>query len=81
MTTTPQKITFGEMRAFGVRGVLIYCRDHRYAKRKRSVVQFASHDAWCQPFYFFTGSVKGFPFSITNTLKVLAGALPLLFAS
>jgi len=30
MTTTyEQKITFGEMRASGVRGVLIYCRDHR----------------------------------------------------
>jgi hypothetical protein len=30
MTTTyPQKITFGEMRASGVRDVLVYCRDHR----------------------------------------------------
>jgi hypothetical protein len=29
MTTYPQKINFGEMRASGVRGVLIYCRDHR----------------------------------------------------
>lgn len=29
MTTNPQKITFGEMRASGVRDVLIYCRDHR----------------------------------------------------
>ena len=28
MTTNPQKITFGEMRASGVRDVLIYCRDH-----------------------------------------------------
>ena len=28
MTTTPQKITFGEMRKSGVRDVLIYCRDH-----------------------------------------------------
>jgi hypothetical protein len=27
--TTPQKITFGEMRASGVCDVLIYCRDHR----------------------------------------------------
>ena len=25
----PQKITFGEMRASGVRDGLIYCRDHR----------------------------------------------------
>jgi hypothetical protein len=30
MTTSPsQKITFGEMRASGVRDVLVYCRDHR----------------------------------------------------
>jgi hypothetical protein len=29
MTANPQKITFGEMRASGVRDVLIYCRDHR----------------------------------------------------
>ena len=30
MTTDdhPQKITFGEMRASGVRDVLVYCRDH-----------------------------------------------------
>ena len=28
-TPYPQKITFGEMRASGVRDVLIYCRDHR----------------------------------------------------
>jgi hypothetical protein len=27
--TRPQKITFGEMRASGVRGVLIYCDDHK----------------------------------------------------
>ena len=25
--TTPQKITFGEMRDSGVRDVLVYCRD------------------------------------------------------
>ncbi|UQD96123.1 hypothetical protein [Bradyrhizobium japonicum] len=25
----PIKITFGEMREMGVRGVLVYCRDHR----------------------------------------------------
>ena len=25
----PQKITFGEMRASGVRGVLIYCADYK----------------------------------------------------
>jgi hypothetical protein len=28
LTTYPQKITFGEMRASGVREVLIYCRDY-----------------------------------------------------
>ncbi len=25
----PQKITFGEMRSSGVRGILVYCSDHR----------------------------------------------------
>jgi hypothetical protein len=29
MTTHPQKITFGELRASGVRDVLIYCQDQR----------------------------------------------------
>jgi len=29
MTSYPQKITFGEMRASGVRDVLVYCRDYR----------------------------------------------------
>jgi hypothetical protein len=29
MTTYPQKITFGELRASGIRDVLVYCRDHR----------------------------------------------------
>jgi hypothetical protein len=29
MTTHPPKITFGELRASGVRDVLTYCRDHR----------------------------------------------------
>ena len=28
MTDHPQKIIFGEMRASGVRDVLVYCRDH-----------------------------------------------------
>jgi hypothetical protein len=28
-TPYPQKITFGEMRASGVRDMLVYCRDHR----------------------------------------------------
>jgi hypothetical protein len=29
MTDRPQKITFGEMRDMGVRGVLIYCADYQ----------------------------------------------------
>jgi hypothetical protein len=29
MSARPQKITFAEMRASGVRGVLIYCSDYR----------------------------------------------------
>jgi hypothetical protein len=29
MISSPIKITFAEMRASGVRDVLIYCRDHR----------------------------------------------------
>jgi hypothetical protein len=29
MPTRPQKITFGEMRAAGVRSVLVYCSDYR----------------------------------------------------
>ena len=29
MAERPQKITFGEMRAMGVRGVLIYCADYQ----------------------------------------------------
>jgi hypothetical protein len=29
MVERPQKITFAEMREMGVRGVLIYCADHR----------------------------------------------------
>jgi hypothetical protein len=33
MTTYPQKITFGELRAYGVRDVLIYCRDHKCSCR------------------------------------------------
>jgi hypothetical protein len=39
--TRPQKITFGEMRSTGVRGVLIYCADYRcshsIAVRRRSM--------------------------------------------
>ncbi len=29
MTTRPQKITFGQLRASGVHGLLIYCADYR----------------------------------------------------
>ena len=29
MTERPTKITFGEMREMGVRGVLVYCADYR----------------------------------------------------
>jgi hypothetical protein len=29
MIARPQKITFGELSASGVRDVLVYCRDHR----------------------------------------------------
>jgi hypothetical protein len=27
----PKKITFGEMRSTGVRGVLVYCSDYKYS--------------------------------------------------
>jgi hypothetical protein len=36
MTTYPQNITFGEMRASGVRRVLVYCRDHIEVSADRS---------------------------------------------
>ena len=29
MPDRPQKITFAEMRESGVRGILVYCADHR----------------------------------------------------
>jgi hypothetical protein len=32
MTMRPQKITFGEMREMGVRGVLIYCADYHCSR-------------------------------------------------
>jgi hypothetical protein len=43
MTTTPQKITFGEMRASSVREVLTYCRDHRCSHHVE-----ASELVWCR---------------------------------
>jgi hypothetical protein len=33
MADRPQKITFGEMRESGSRGVLIYCADYRCRQR------------------------------------------------
>jgi hypothetical protein len=30
--TRQQKITFGEMRAYGVRGILIYCSDYKCSR-------------------------------------------------
>jgi hypothetical protein len=41
MPDRPQKITFGEMRDLGVRGVLIYCADYRCG-RSRAI----SGDHW-----------------------------------
>ena len=32
MSVGPQKITFAEMRASGVRGVLVYCSDYRCSR-------------------------------------------------
>jgi hypothetical protein len=41
MTTDhPQKITFGEMRASGVRDVLVYCRDHHCSHHIRISTDF-----------------------------------------
>ena len=31
MTERPQKITFGEMRDMGVRGVVVYCQDYKHS--------------------------------------------------
>ena len=33
MTPTPTRITFAQMRARGVRRVLVYCRDHKCSHR------------------------------------------------
>jgi hypothetical protein len=35
VTTYPQKISFGELRASGVRDVLVYCRDHPCSRQRR----------------------------------------------
>jgi hypothetical protein len=34
MTDRPEKITFGEMRDMGVRGLLVYCADYRWSLRQ-----------------------------------------------
>jgi hypothetical protein len=39
--TRPQKITLGEMRSMGVRGVLVYCADYKCAHATR-----LSADRW-----------------------------------
>jgi hypothetical protein len=41
VTDRPQKITFAEMRDMGVRGVVVYCQDH-----KCSHSQSLSADQW-----------------------------------
>lgn len=41
MTTTPQKVTFGEMRESGAHDVLIYCRDCRCGRHVET-----SADGW-----------------------------------
>jgi hypothetical protein len=41
MTVRPQKITFAEMHAAGVTGLLIYCSDHRCSYSKQ-----LSADRW-----------------------------------
>jgi len=43
MDDAAQKITFGEMRAAGVRNVFIYCSDHRCS---HCVTVEASADRW-----------------------------------
>ena len=35
MPDRPTKITFGEMRDMGVRGVFVYCADHRCSQSVR----------------------------------------------
>ena len=48
MTPYPTKITFGEMRASGVRDVLICCRDHRCSNNVATYITAlpqAEHDA------------------------------------
>ena len=46
MMARPQKITFGEMRASGVRDVLIYCRDHRCSHPQHVPLRTAEVFLW-----------------------------------
>jgi hypothetical protein len=39
LTDRPTKITFGEMRRMGVRGVLVYCADFRCSRSIRPLSQ------------------------------------------
>jgi hypothetical protein len=56
MTTYPQKITFGEMRASGVRDVLIYCRDYRCRSGNRvSAHGWHTSKSEARPLATFTG--------------------------
>jgi len=43
MTTYQQKITFAQMRASGVRDVLIYCRDHTLCRIFDDLVPQSPH--------------------------------------
>ncbi len=46
MTTYQQKISFGELRAVGVRDVLIYCRDHRCSHSTTVSANRSPRAAW-----------------------------------
>jgi hypothetical protein len=37
MPARPQKINFSEMRAMGVRGILVYCADYRHSIRSAAM--------------------------------------------
>jgi len=47
MTTYPQKITFGQLRASGVRDVLVYCRDHSAAITSRLAATVGAMTCGC----------------------------------
>jgi hypothetical protein len=42
----PTKITFGEMRDMGVRGVLVYCADYRCSQSQAISVKQWADDVW-----------------------------------